>query len=498
MQVWGDSLYPKEHKFKYPKAGESNSTVKLFNINIETLETRLLLDESTSDNYIARITPTNNPEITSIHRLNRLQNKLEIIHLNHSTLSQEIVYQEQSDSYIELNNEIEYLDQNQLLLTSEQSGYNHLYLVNLNTLSKTALSSGEWEVDDIIGIKNNKVYYTSTELSPLERNIYCIDLATTKKLLLTHQKGIHYGVISPNGKYIIDTYSSTCTAPKVTLLDALNGELIKTVKSNDETTTDLEEKNITYPLNFQFETVDKQLLNGYIIKPYNFKKRKKHPVLIYVYGGPGVQTVKNEWNSFNYLWFQHLASLGYIVVSVDGRGTGGRGAKFKKQTYRNLGAKETEDMIALAKYLGEKKYIDKNRIGIWGWSFGGYLTSLCLTKGADFFKTGIAVAPVTSWRFYDTIYTERYMGLPKDNTKGYDDNSPLFHAEKLKGNYLIIHGTADDNVHFQNAIVFENALIKNNVQFNSFSYPDKNHGIYGGNTRLHLYQMMTDYLKNNL
>ena len=498
MQIWGNSLYPTEHKFKYPKAGEKNSFVKVFNINTETLQSKLLIDESTSDNYIARITPTKNPDITSIHRLNRLQNKLEIIHLNHTSLTQEVIYEEQSSTYIELNNEIEYLSTNQLLITSEQSGFNHFYLIDLNTKNKKSLSNGNWEVEDIIGINNNKVYYTSTELSPLERNIYSIDLTTANKTLLTLQKGTHSGILSPNGKYIIDTFSSNCTANTVTLIDALNGTRIKTLKTNSEITLALAEKNITSPEYFTFETIDKQTLNGYIIKPHKFKKRKKHPVLIYVYGGPGVQTVKNEWSSFDYLWFQHLANLGYIIVSVDGRGTGGRGAEFKKQTYGDLGAKETEDLIALAKYLGNQKYIDKTRIGVWGWSFGGYLTSLCLTKGADYFKTGIAVAPVTSWRFYDTIYTERYMGLPKDNAKGYDDNSPLFHAEKLKGNYLIIHGTADDNVHYQNAIAYQNALINNNVQFSSFTYPDKNHGIYGGNTRLHLYQMMTNYLKDNL
>lgn len=498
MQMWGDSLYPSEHKFKYPKAGETNSKTKVYNVNTHTLETKLLLDESSSDNYIARITSTNNPEITSIHRLNRLQNKLEIVHLNNITLSKEIIYTEKSNTYIELNNEIEYLNQNKLLLSSEESGYNHLYIIDLKSLNKTTITKGTWEVDDIIGINNNKVYFTSTELSPLERNIFSVDLATAKKTLLTPAKGNHHGILSPNGKYIIDTFSSTTSAPKVTLINAVTGESIKTLKSNDEITTELANQNITKPEFFKFETIDKQQLNGYIIKPYKFNKRKKHPVLLYVYGGPGVQTVKNEWSSFNYLWFQHLASLGYIIVSVDGRGTGGRGAEFKKQTYACLGEKETEDMIALAKFLGDQKYIDKERIGIWGWSFGGYLTSLCLTKGADFFKTGIAVAPVTSWRFYDTIYTERYMGLPKDNAKGYDNNSPLSHADKLKGNYLIIHGTADDNVHYQNAISFENELIKNNVQFNSFSYPDKNHGIYGGNTRLHLYHMMTNYLKNNL
>lgn len=235
-----------------------------------------------------------------------------------------------------------------------------------------------------------------------------------------------------------------------------------------------------------------------MVKPCNFKKKKKHPVLIYIYGGPGVQTVTNEWNSFNRLWFQHLASLGYIIVSIDGRGTGGRGAMFKKQTYEQLGKLETEDIIELSKFLSTQNYIDSKRIGVWGWSFGGYLTSLCMTKGADFFKMGIAVAPVTSWRFYDSIYTERYMGLPKENADGFDSNSPLYHAEKLKGKYLIIHGTADDNVHYQNSLAFQSKLIENNIQFDSFTYPNKNHGIYGGLTRLHLYQMMTTYIQKNL
>ena len=235
-----------------------------------------------------------------------------------------------------------------------------------------------------------------------------------------------------------------------------------------------------------------------MLKPTSFDPSKKYPVLMFVYGGPGSQTVNDNWGGQDYMWYQLLAQKGYIVVSVDGRGTGFRGAEFKKCTYEKLGELETKDQIEGAKYLGNLPFVDKTRIGIWGWSFGGYMTSLCLTVGADYFKTGVAVAPVTSWRFYDSIYTERFLGLPKDNAKGYDENSPLSHTNKLKGNYFIIHGTGDDNVHFQNAVEMQDALINSNKQFKSFYYPNKNHGIYGGVTRFHLYNMMTNYILENL
>lgn len=499
MQVWGDSLYPSLQTFKYPKAGEKNSQLKVAFVHVETKESKVLLDETGNDNYIARIKSTPNPNLVAVIRMNRLQNKLELLHLNVTNGDITQVYGESSETYVEINNEITYLNQNALLLTSEQSGYNHIYRYDFAGKEVAQLTSGNWEVDEIVGIdeKNQWVYYTSTEVSPLERQVYRIDFSGENKETLISTYGVNSAELSANGRFLVNVHSSIIT-PKQTSLHTSTGKMIRELESNKKAAKALSEVAIQYPEFFTFPTADGQQLNGYMITPSNFKKKKKYPVLVYVYGGPGHQTVMNEWGSFNFMWFQTLADKGYIIVSIDGRGTGGRGADFKKQTYGELGKKETEDLIALAQYLRGQSFVDKERIGIWGWSFGGYLTVLALTKGAAYYSLGISVAPVTNWRFYDTIYTERYLGLPADNAEGYDYNSPINYAEELKGKLLLIHGTADDNVHFQNQMVFQNALIKANKQFDSFNYPDRNHGIYGGVTRYHLYKQMTDYIVKGL
>jgi dipeptidyl-peptidase-4 len=277
----------------------------------------------------------------------------------------------------------------------------------------------------------------------------------------------------------------------------ISGKKIKDLETNETLRKKLENYLIS-PKEFFTIKTSEATLNAWQIKPINFDVNKKYPLLMFVYGGPGSQQVKNEWDAYDYFWYQHLAAKGYMIVCVDNRGTGGRGADFRKITYGQLGKIEVQDQIEVAKYLGSQSYIDKNRIAIWGWSYGGYMSSNCILQGADVFKVAIAVAPVTNWRFYDTIYTERYLGLPQENAQGYDENSPISHVSKLKGKYLLIHGTGDDNVHFQNAVEMQNALIKAGKQFESFYYPNRNHGIYGGNTRLHLYQMMTDFLEKNL
>lgn len=499
MQVWGDSLYPSLHTFKYPKAGEVNSKLNVMYVAIDSKETKVLLDESQNDSYIARIMTTPNPELIAVLRMNRLQNTLELLHINVNTGQVQQVYSEQSETYIEINNEVMYLNKNTLLLTSEQSGYNHIYLYDFSGKAVAQLTNGDWEVDEVLGVdeQNQWVYFTSTETSPLERQVYRVSFSGENKEMVLAKNGVNSAELSTNGRFLVNTHSSM-REYKQTSLHSASGKVIRILEANEKVGVALSKVPIQYPELFTFPTADKAQLNGYLIKPAQFKKRKKYPVLVYVYGGPGHQNVLNEWGSFNFMWFQTLANKGYIIVCMDGRGTGGRGAAFKKQTYGDLGNKETEDVIALAQYLGKQSFVDNERIGIWGWSYGGYLTALALTKGAAYYKLGIAVAPVTNWRFYDTIYTERYLGLPADNAKGYDMNSPINYAEKLKGKLLLIHGTADDNVHFQNQMAFQQALIKANKQFNSFNYPDRNHGIYGGVTRYHLYKQMTDFLLNGL
>jgi dipeptidyl-peptidase-4 len=275
------------------------------------------------------------------------------------------------------------------------------------------------------------------------------------------------------------------------------GKEVRKLQDNDFLLDRLKGYHIS-PKEFFTITANGQTLNAWQIKPKNFDPGKKYPVLMFVYGGPGAQTVQDEWDSFNFFWYQHLASKGYMVVSVDNRGTGARGKAFRKATYKQLGKLETEDQIAAAKYLANQPYVDGSRIGIWGWSYGGYMSSLCITKGADVFKMAMAVAPVTNWRYYDNIYTERYMQTPQENAKGYDENSPINHVDKLKGKYLLVHGSADDNVHYQNSMEMVRALVAANKTFDLMIYPDKNHGIYGGNTRMHLYQLLTNYVEKNL
>ena len=274
--------------------------------------------------------------------------------------------------------------------------------------------------------------------------------------------------------------------------------MVKVLKDNERLKTNAEKYGLTKKIFFELEAADRKLLNSYMIQPADMDSTKHYPVLVFQYSGPGNQQVLKNWSGRHYYWHQMLAQQGYIIVVVDVRGTGGKGAEFKKMTYKQLGNLETEDLVACATQLGALVFIDKDRIGVWGWSYGGYMSSLAMMKGDGIFKAGIAVAPVTTWRYYDTIYTERYLQRPQENSSGYDDNSPITHAGKLQGNYLLIHGTGDDNVHFQNAVALQNALISENKQFQSFYYPDRNHGIYGGNTTIHLFSMMTDFILKNL
>lgn len=498
MQVWNDSLYPTTHSFKYPKAGEKNSHVSVHCYHLTSQTNQIIYNNVSEDYYLPRISFTNQSTTISITKMNREQNILDLLHIRISDNKIITAYHETSSTYIELP-EIHYLKDNQLTISSEKSGFNHLYLLDYKTNILKPITSGNWEIDDILGYDTTKqlVYYNSTEISSLERQIYSSTLDGKNKTKLTNLPGINDGELSTKGNYIIRHHSSITSSPSVSLLKT-TGTSIRTMMSNTRVQSAINQLDITPPEFFTIKSEDGQLLNAYMIKPPSMKKKKKLPVLVYVYGGPGAQTVQNSWGYFNYLWHQLLAQKGYIVVSMDGRGTGGKGAAFRKQTYENLGQKETADLISLAKYLGEQPYIDKDRIGLWGWSFGGYLTSLGLTKGAPYFKVGIAIAPVTTWRFYDTIYTERYLKTPQNNSSGYDNNSPLNFAHLMTGDFLLVHGSADDNVHYQNSMAFEAALINNNIQFRSFTYPDKNHGIYGGITRYHLYKMMTDFLEEKL
>ncbi len=500
MQTWGQ-LYPNDYRFKYPKAGEDNSEVSVFCYDILRNKSTLLEDGKGKDQYVPRIFWTNTSAELLIFKLNRLQNHLSILKTNTTSSSQTLILEEKNNTYVEVYDDIHFFKKkDQFLIASEKSGYKHFYLYDFNGKLINQVTKGDWDVAGLQGVDEKKgmIYYTSAEISPMDRQLYSINLNGTSKTRMTKGNGTHGINMSPDTKYYFDHYSSLNVPTVVSLFKTAGNKKQSTLVSNKDLKDKIEEYGFADRELFKFKTTENVELNGWMLKPKDFDPNKKYPVLMYVYGGPGSQTVTDSWGGFNLAWYQLLAQKGYIVVSVDNRGTGYRGADFKKSTYGQLGNLECKDQIEGAKYLQTLSFVDKDRIGIWGWSFGGYMTSLCLTVGAEYFKAGVAVAPVTSWRFYDTIYTERFLGLPKNNAAGYDENSPLSHADKLKGNYMLIHGTADDNVHFQNAIELEDALIKANKQFTSFYYPNKNHGIYGGVTRTHLYNMMTNYIVSNL
>ncbi|PCJ00156.1 MAG: S9 family peptidase [Flavobacteriales bacterium] len=496
MKMYGP-LYPGEERFKYPKAGEDNSKVEMFFYDIATTK-KVKANIGNNYEYISRINWTNDSKNLAIQSLNRQQNDLNIHLANAETGESKIIFNEKNETYVEVPTTEFLTTKNQFIITSEKDGFNHIYLYDVNGKLINQVTKGSFDVSSYYGVDEKKgvVYYQSAELSAMDRQVYSIKLDGRSKKRLTTKSGQNRADFSSSYKYFINYHSSASTAKYITLHDN-TGKLKSVLEDNEALNKTVEGYNFSKPEFFKIN-VNNNDLNAWKVVPNDFDKTKKYPVLMYVYGGPGINTVNDSWNGGNGFWFQHLASKGYIVVSVDARGTGYRGAEFKKTTYKQLGKYETEDQIAAAKYLATLPYIDGSRIGIFGWSYGGYMSSLCITKGADVFKAAIAVAPVTNWRYYDNIYTERYMQRPQENADGYDDNSPINHVEKLKGSYLLVHGMADDNVHYQNAVEMSAALIKANKQFTEMMYPNKNHGIYGGNTRLHLYTLMTNFILDNL
>lgn len=497
MTTYG-KLYPDLYKFKYPKAGESNSIVQVFIADAQKGGCKLIDLNSDADQYIPRIKWTKNPNVLSVQRLNRLQNKWELLMVEGTNV--QVSLEETNPRYVDITDDLFFLsDKKHMIVSSERDGYKHLYFHKVDGPQIFQITSGDWEVDQVLGIdeKNELIYYTSTEVNPTERHIYSIDFQGKKKLRLTTESGWHSAQFSTDFTLALHNYH-TATQPHVFNIKDKNWETQRVVEDNE----DFKVRNnqfIMGDISFDQLSVNDNDLNYWMIKPASFNDSTKYPLLMYVYGGPGSQTVKNSFGWSNYYWYQMLANkYNIIIASVDNRGTGARGADFKKMTYRQLGKYETEDQIAAAKSLGQLSFIDKNRMGIWGWSYGGYMSSLALAKGNDVFKMAIAVAPVTNWRYYDNIYTERYMGLPQDNGAGYDDNSPINFVRDIKGKYLIVHGTGDDNVHFQNSVMMVNELIKNNIPFDSEFYPNKNHSIYGGATRYHLYNKMTNFILENL
>ena len=499
LTYYGD-LYPEQYKYKYPKAGEDNSIIGIYFYDLDSKKITPVDIGKETDIYIPRIKWTEDANTLALYRMNRHQNKLEILFANSVTGTSRVVYTEENKYYIEINDHWHFLKNKQeFLLSSEKDGYRQLYIYDITGKPIRQLTHGNFDVIDVFGIdeKAGLVYYSSTETSPMDKDICAVSLDGSKKIKLNAKPGGNSVDFNKTFTYYIGRWSDINTPPYIAVYKS-NGAEVRLLQDNAKLREIMYEYRYSKTEFFKIKTEDGVELNGFMVKPPDFDPARKYPVLFTIYGGPGAQTVNNSWgavSSWNQLWAQN----GIIVVSVDNRGTGGRGAEFKKCTYLQLGKYETLDQIEAAKYLGTLGYIDKTRIGMWGWSFGGYLTLSCLTKGADYFSFGIAVAPVTNWKYYDNIYTERFMRTPKENNEGYEDNSPVNHADKLKGKLLIICGMADDNVHPQNSYDMVTALVGANKQFESQFYPNSNHGIYTGkNTSFHLYSRMTDFILRNL
>ena len=500
MQVFNGNLYPQDFRFKYPKAGEENSKVSVYAYDLKLNKSTQINLANFEAYYIPQVFQTAQPNEIAIATSNRHQNKLEIIKINTKNYSTKKILTETDAAWIETDNlSLEFLEDNSFLWASERDGFRHFYWYAPDGKLKKQITKGNWEITDYYGFspKNSEILVQTTEKGSTNRVVSKINIKTGKKQIVSELNGTNSADFSKSFQYFINTHSSAEQPNTYTLRD-FNGKTLRELQNNNSALKKLQSDGFVTKEFFQIPNKNGDQMNAWMIKPKDFSPNNKYPVLMYQYSGPGSQQVSNVWDGRNTIWFNLLAQKGYIVLCVDGRGTGYRGTKYKKATYKNLGKYEIEDQIAAAQWIGSQNFVDAGRIGIFGWSFGGYMASLAMTKGADVFKVGIAVAPVTTWRYYDTIYTERYLQTPQENPQGYDENSPINFAGLMKGKYLLIHGTADDNVHYQNAVEMAEALIQKNKEFEFMTYPDKNHGIYGGNTRLHLYQKMTNFILNNL
>ncbi|KAB5489436.1 MULTISPECIES: S9 family peptidase [Flagellimonas] len=497
MDMYGKELYPYQHEFKYPKAGENNSLVTLHMYDVASGKiSNVDLDNAY---YIPRIKWMNNPDHLSVQTLNRHQDDLKMFDVKATDNSVSLLLEEKDSAYVDIDDDLTFLADDSFIWTSETDGYNHLYLYGKDGKLKNQITQGPWEVTRYYGYdqKNDRIFYQSVENGSINRDVYSISTKGKKKKRLSAKEGTNSAAFSADYTYYINTFSNAATPYEFTLHKASDGKLVKAIKDNSALLAKLEGYE-TSPKEFSTININGNDLNMWMMKPADFDPNKEYPLFMFQYSGPGSQSVSNSWINTNDYWHQLLVSEGYIVACVDGRGTGLKGRDFKKVTQKELGKYEVEDQIAVAKKLSELPYIDESRTGIWGWSYGGFMSTNCILKGNDVFEMAIAVAPVTSWRFYDSIYTERYMQTPQENPSGYDDNSPFNYPELLKGKYLLVHGSGDDNVHVQNSMRMIEALVQDNKPFDWAIYPDKNHGISGGNTRLHLFNKLTNFVKENL
>ena len=502
-----DNAYNKQYSYKYPKAGDDNSKVEIHVYNLATGQDVKAQYEQ-GDIYIPRIKWTQQDDKLVVYWMNRHQDNLKLLLTDAATGTAQPLYEEKNKYYVEINDNWWFLkDGKNFLFTSEMNGYNQLYLYGMDGKKKVQVNKMKYDVAGVEGVDeaNRIVYYTLAYPTGVDRNLFASDFEGKNTWMLTSGRGWHRVELNDSHTQFLDYYSTISTPQVVTLYDIRKTKKVvtavknKVVNQSEKLKKLLDQYDLGSAELIKVPNSKGDTLNGWMLKPAHFEAGKKYPVLFCNYGGPGSQQVANRFGAVS-MWHQLLAQNGFIIVSVDNTGTGYRGEEFKKKTYLQLGKYEIEDQIDAAKYLGTLPYVDRERIGHWGWSYGGFMSSLAITKGADVFKAAIAVAPVTSWRFYDNIYTERYMRTPQENAKGYDDNSPINFTDRIKGRFLIIHGTADDNVHFQNSVEMIKALVKSNIDFESAYYPNKNHGISGmaDNTTFHLYSKMTNWLFQNL
>lgn len=505
-----EGLYPDWYSFKYPKAGEDNSVVGIYVYDLASGKTVKMDTGAETDIYLPRIAWTKDANTLAIQRLNRHQNHLEILAADAMTGKSRVFYDETNDYYIDITDDWHFLeDGKRFLMTSEKSGYNHIYLYNLDGSLVKQLTDGQWDVTKVYGFDGEEVYFQAAKKSSVERQIYAVNLKGQMREVIGRE-GTNQARFSNDFSYLININSSI-TQPRQFELYTNKGKLVRVLEDNHEfaeklKTFNLGEKKLLKISDPGFVLPDgKQVeMDAWQILPPDFDPNKKYPVLIYVYGGPGHQTVNNSWADSDFWWMQLLAQHGIISVSINNRGSGAQGEVFKKMTYLQLGKYETEDMITLAKYMSKQPYVDAERIGIYGWSYGGFMAANGITKGADVISTAVSVAPVTNWRYYDNVYTERFMRTPQENPDGYDKNSPVHNTALIKGNYLLCHGSGDDNVHYQNAMELIKALVSNGKQFDLMIYPNKNHGIYGGyeygsgESRMHLFTKINSFLFEHL
>jgi dipeptidyl-peptidase-4 len=506
MQKWNQgALYPEDYRYKYPKAGEANSRVEIFIHDVASGQKVKASVGSEDDIYIPRVMWTAQPNILSIRVMNRLQNAIRLLHTDANTGASQEIMMESRPTYFDIDytDELLYLkDGNRFIFSSERSGYKHFYLHHVPSSTTTPITQGDWEATQLIGFdeKANVLFYLSTEGNYQNRSFYSIRIDGTKKTKLSKEDGTHQVNMSPDCQFYLDYFHLASQPLTVSLYKTKGFQLVKMLETNEALRTKLAQYGIVPKEFFRYTSADGATpLDGYLLKPKNMDPGKKYPVMVFQYSGPRSNNTLNTFGGgANFFWHQMLVQKGVVVAVMDTRGTGSRGENFAKQTYKQLGKMEMEDLVAGGRYLAALPFVDGARLGIWGWSYGGYTTSLVMTKGAGTYKLGIAGAPVTTWRYYDNIYTERFLQRPQDNPAGYDDNSPLTHAAKLQGHFLLIHGTGDDNVHFQNSVALEEALINAGKQFRSHFYPDQAHGFRGARVNHHRWTLMTEFILDNL